>query len=965
MKDPRWTTVDGLFEAALEQPRHQRAAFLDEACGGDNALRREVESLLAHESEAGGFLEGPALELVDATERNQSFVGRQFGPHRIVSLLGTGGMGEVYRAHDTKLGRDVAIKTLPRIFGTNPDRRNRFEREARLLAALNHPNIGGIYGFEDLDDTPALILELVDGDTLAERIANGPISIGETLTIARQIADALEAAHEQGIVHRDLKPANIKITPAGVVKVLDFGLAKTDRRAETRQHGIDAGRPTVTTGHTVEGLILGTAAYMSPEQARGKAVDKRTDIWAFGCVLFEMVTGRFAFAGNTISDTIAAILQREPEWGSLDVPPGLRRLLQHCLEKDPSRRLHDIADARIEIDDLLSDPSRTSETPAGRHRRPARLAWTIAAFASLSAIVAAGTLMWYVRTAPRLTSPAPRVSRTVLATPGVAAPSPNGAARTLAITPDGSHVAYIGNGNTQLFVISLGSLEPKPIVTGIRSLNWVCISPDGQWIGFVDGFTLRKVALTGGPVTTIALVGGTLGATWAPDNTIILATSDPATGLLRISSSGGELATLTRPAPGVGEQDHVLPELLPGSRGILYTITASTGGANAAQVAVLDVATGTSKVLLRGASDARYVASGHLVYAAGASLRAIPFDLERLETRGTPVTVQPRLLSSLVGDFAIASDGTLAYVDGPATATPVDTTLVWVDRQSREEPVPAAPGTYLQPRVSRDGTRVAVVVGAPDPTILVLDLARRTVGQLRVSDSDFFPLWMPDGQHLVFASLDAKQPGIFRRRADGTGTTDVLGTGLGGMLPSDVTRDGRHVLFSYRAQDVKILSLDGTRQIQALIETPSNERNGVVSPDGRWLAYESDSSDQFEIYVRPFPTVDGGQWQVSSAGGTRPLWAPNGQELFYVGPTGALMAARVDARGSAWSASTPQKIVDGPYVTSSSGSGRTYDVSPDGRRFLMVKQPATRASAQIVIVQNWFEELRRLVPGRQ
>ena len=872
-------------------------------------------------------------------------------------------MGEVYRAHDTKLGRDVAIKTLPRIFGTNPDRRNRFEREARLLAALNHPNIGGIYGLEDLDGTPALILELVDGDTLAERIASGPVPIRETLTIARQIADALEAAHEQGIVHRDLKPANIKITPAGVVKVLDFGLATSNTRAETRQQGIDAGRPVVTTGHTVEGLILGTAAYMSPEQARGKAVDKRTDIWAFGCVLFEMVTGRFAFAGHTISDTIAAILEREPEWGSLDVPTGLRRLLQRCLEKDPDRRLHDIADARIEIDDLLSDPSRISETPAGQHRRPAALSWGIAVVALIVAVIAAGALMWDVRTAPRH---ALRVSRTLLATPGVTAPSTTGG-RSLAITPNGSHLVYLGNNATQLFVSSLDSLEPKPIVTAIRPLNWVCISPDGEWIAFVEGFTLRKVALTGGPVTTIALVGGTLGATWAPDNTVILATSDPATGLLRISSSGSELTTLTRPAHERGEQDHVSPELLPGGRGVLYTITAPTGGADAGQVAVLDLATGTSKVLLRGASDARYVSSGHLVYAAGASLRVIPFDLERLETRGTPVTVQLRLVTSPLGasEFVVSLDGTLAYVEVPATATRADGTLVWVDRRGREEPLPVPPGTYFQPRVSRDGTRVAVVVGEPDSTILVLDLARRHVGRLRVDRvADFFPVWMPDGQHLVFASLNPKQPGMFRRRADGTGTTDVLGTGLGGMLPSDVTRNGRHVLFSYRAQDVKVLSLD-TRQIEPLVETPSNERNGVISPNGRWLAYESDSSGQFDIYVRPFPNVNDGQWQVSSGGGTRPLWAPNGQELFYVGPTGALIAARVDARGSAWSASTPQKTVDGPYVTLSAGSGRTYDVSPDGRRFLMVKQPATRAPAQIVIVQNWFEELRRLVPATQ
>jgi len=963
MNDERWTVVDRLLEAALERKPHERATFLQEACADDDALRQEVESLLVHHAEAGRFLEDPALDLLalPATSRDSSLVGREFGPYRILNLLGTGGMGEVYRAHDTKLGRDVAIKILPDIFNSDPERRSRFDREARVLAALNHPYIGAIYGFDDLGGTPALILELVDGDTLAERIAPGPLPFPEALSIARQIADALEAAHEHAIVHRDLKPANIKITAAGVVKVLDFGLAKP---AGPIGSGEGTNSPLITTGPMHRGVVLGSPAYMSPEQARGKAVDKRSDIWAFGCVLFEMLTGRLAFAGNTISDTIAAVLEREPAWNALHAPIGLRRLLQRCLEKDPNRRLHDIADARIEIDDLLSDLSRTPETLVDTRRRPVRVRWVIAALALVVPVI--GMLMWDLRAAPPATIPALRVSRTLLATPGVAAPLTTGG-RSLAITPDGSHVVYIGNNGTQLFVSSLDSLEPKPIVTGIRPLNWVCISPDGQWIGFVEGFTLRKVALTGGPVTTIGLVGGTLGATWARDDTIILATSDPATGLLRISASGGELTTLTRPAPERGERDHVSPELLPDGRGVLFTITAATGGTDAAQVAVLDLATGKSTVLLRGASDARYASSGHLVYAAGASLRAIPFDLERLETRGTPVTLPQRLMTSPLGisEFAVSFDGTLAYIDAPAAATRVDETLVWVDGRGREDPLPVPPGTYSQPRVSRDGTRVAVVVDEPDPTILVLNLARRNVSRLRVDRlGDFFPVWMPDGQHLIFASLDAEHPGMFRRRADGTGTTEVLGTGLGGMLPSDVTRDGRQVLFSYRSQDIKVLSLDGTRQIQPLIETRSNERNGIVSPQGRWLAYESDSSGQFEIYVRPFPNVNDGQWQVSSAGGTRPLWAPNGRELFYVGPSGALMSARVDASGSAWSASTPRKIVDGPYVTITSGSGRSYDVSPDGRRFLMVKRPAMRASAQIVIVQNWFEELRRLVPVR-
>jgi serine/threonine-protein kinase len=364
---------------------------------------------------------------------------------------------------------------------------------------------------------------------------------------------------------------------------------------------------------------------------------------------------------------------------------------------------------------------------------------------------------------------------------------------------------------------------------------------------------------------------------------------------------------------------------------------------------------------VRGASDARYLPTGHLVFTAGGSLRAVPFDLERLQTHGTPLTVLPRLATSPLGagEYVVASDGTLAYVDAAAAGS-VGSTLVWVDRKGREDPLPAPPRQYYQPRVSPDGTRVAVAIYDTEATIWLWDIARREFSQLRLDRAeDFFPLWMPDSHHLIFA---ASKPafGLFRRSIDGTGPTEVLVTGP--MLPSDVTRDGKQLLLSYRARDVTVLPLDGPRRPQPLIETPFNERNGIVSPDGRWLAYESDSSGRFEIYVRPFPNVNDGQWKVSTGGGTRPLWAPSGQELFYVEPGGALMAARIDVRGSVWSASSPSKIVDGPYMTGGSVSGRTYDVSRDGGRFLMVKRPANRAPPQIVIVQNWFEELRRLVP---
>ena len=963
MSDERWTIVDRLFDAALERKPHERAAFLDEACADDGALRREIESLLAHASAAGDFLAGPALELVGtvpAERRDPSLVGRQLGPHRILSLLGIGGMGEVYRAHDSTLARDVAIKILPSPFTADPERRARFDREARLLASLNHPHIAAIFGVEDLDGTPALILEFVDGDTLADRLERGHLAIGEALHIARQIADALEAAHEKGIVHRDLKPANIKITHDGVVKVLDFGLAKA---ASGDASGPDPTQsPAHTIGGTRGGVILGTATYMSPEQARGKPVDKRTDLWAFGCVLYEMLTSRPAFAGDTVSDTIAGILERDPDWRALPAatPPSVTRLLQRCLTKDPKRRLRDIADARIEIDDALSGASLTPAETAGVARPPARLPWAIAVVTSVVALIAVVALTWYVRTARQTQTAAPRISRMTIASSGTAAVTPN-TYRSLAITPDGTRVVYVGNNGRQLFVHPLDRLDSVPLVTANVPLNFVFVSANGQWVGFDEGGTLKKVALAGGPAKTVLNtgLGGSSGATWAPDDTIIFSNLDPTTGLQRVSADGGDVAVLTRPALARGELDHLWPEMLPGGRAVLFTITA-TGGPDAAQVAVLDLATRTSRVVMPGGSHAHYVHSGHLIYTAGGTVRAVPFDLDRLETRGTPVTVLPRLVTKSQGaaEFVVAADGTLAYVDAPDVAAA--NTLVWVDRQGREKSLVAPPGAYGHPRVSPDGMRVAVVNGSD---IWVLDPASQRASQLTFGPApNFAPVWTKDGHRLLFFS-PFRDNGLFWQAADGTDAAERLGAGL----PSGVTPDGRHVFFSSApgARDVMLLTLDGSHHVEPLIQTASAERNGVVSANGRWVAYESDSSGEFEIYVKPFPPVSGVQWLVSTAGGTRPLWAPNGQELFFVAPDGSLMAVRVYARGSSWKAGSPVRVVEGPYLSGSSRSSRNYDVSADGKRFLMVKPPVKQASApQIIVVQNWFEELRRLVPVR-
>jgi Tol biopolymer transport system component len=958
MTPERHRQVGEVYHAALAMAPEERTTFLENRCGSDADLLRDVQSLLTAHGQAGNFIAAPALA---QTAGSSWSVGQRFAHYEVLAPLGAGGMGEVYRARDRQLGREVAIKILPRLFATDPDRRIRFEREARLLASLNHPHIGAIYGFEVMDGTPALVLELVDGDTLAERIARARIPIDEALHIAHQMADALEAAHENGIIHRDLKPANIKITAAGVVKVLDFGLAKAVV-GETSTGDLSQS-PTLTVHGTRDGVILGTAAYMSPEQARGKVVDKRSDVWAFGCVLYEMLTGRAPFTGDTISDTIAAILGREPEWSALKTSASLRRVLQRCLEKDPRRRFHDIADVRIEIEDVMSGAAGTPAdgTTVSARRQAVRLVWSIAA---VVALVTVGALTWSLQKAGLATTAPPRLSRMTIAASGTAA---LGIAndRSVAMTHDGTRVVYVGINN-QLLVRPLDRLDATAIYTGAAPLNWVFVSPDDRWVGFAEARTLKKVAITGGPAEMIVQTNLTIGATWAPDNTIIFATSDSAAGLRRVSVNGGDVVTLTQPVPARGELNYLWPEMLPGVRAVLFTIRATTGGAAADQVAVLDLATRTSRVLVRGGSHAHYVPSGHLVYTAEGTLRAVPFDLARLEAGTMAVTVLPRLVTTQqgAGDFDVAADGTLVYVDAPGVAASAARTLVWVDRQGGEEPLGAPPRPYIHPRVSPDGARLAVAIEDQEFDIWVWDFTRRLFDRLTFDPAgDYAPVWT-DPRHLVyFSGRGSGGGGLFWQPVDGPGGAERLSAGA---PPSGVTPDGRQVLFgSVGNQDIMMVALDGTRRVQPLLTNPPVERNGVVSPNGRWLAYEElEREGQFEVYVRPFPNVSAGPWKISMAGGTRPVWARSGQELFYVAPDGGLMAVRADPRGGKWSSGNPAKVIQGPYMTRSLRDKPTYDVSTDGKRFLMVKQPANQAAPQIVVVQNWTEELKRLAPTK-
>ena len=903
--------------------------------------------------------------------------GMRLGPFEIAALIGAGGMGEVYRARDTKLNRNVAIKVIPDALVLDPDRVSRFIREAQVLASLNHPHIAAIYGFEDSGNTHALVLELVDGETLADLIARGPIPIDEALPLARQICEALEAAHELGIIHRDLKPSNIKVTPDGIVKVLDFGLAKLTDPAHASASDLSSS-PTITSpAVTQAGMILGTAPYMSPEQAKGRPADKRSDLWAFGCVLFEMLTGTRPFDAEDVTAVLVAVLSKEPDWAALPVrvPGPIRSLIRRCLEKDRRKRIGDIAAALFVFDESANLAGSGTVLPRPRSRRV--VAIVAAALVTSTAI---GGL--WIATHPAYPVP-PGVSRLSIASSGTAALTINGSDRDIAITPDGSRVIYVGNRGTELFVRALDAIEPVAVFTGAPREPFV--SPDGQWIGFVDnGDVLRKVAMTGGPAVTLATLDSTAprGATWGPEDTVIVATANGMTGLQQVAA-GASTRVLTRPDRTQGEADHLWPEPLPGGRAILFTITAATGGLDAAQVAVLDLQSGTYRPLVKGGSHAHFVRDkpqgssaqnegGHLVYAAAGTLRAVPFDLARLETRGTPVPVIANVLTTSVGamDAVVADDGTLAYVSdvmGGQTRT-----LVWVDRQGRETPIPAPPRAYIYPRLSPDGTRIAVYAADQEQDVWVWDLNRTTLTRGTFDPAiDAFPVWTSDGRRIVFSSDRNGARNVFWQPADGAGAVERLTESPSTQFATDASADGRQLIFTEVApktrDDVMEIRLDGGRRVTPLVQSSFAERNGVISPNGRWLAYETNDSGRFEISVRPFPEVNNGHWRVSTAGGTRPLWTRSGQELVYVSPAGGLMGVVV-ALGQSWVATTPTLLVKEGYFTIPGNPGRTYDIARDGQRFLMIKQGggADQAAAppQVVVVQHWVEELKRLVHRR-
>jgi serine/threonine protein kinase len=858
--------------------------------------------------------------------------GTRVGLHEIVSPIGSGGMGEVYRARDTRLDRYVAIKILQESFAQDPDRLARFEREAKLLASLNHAHIAQIYGLEDSGQLRALVMELVEGPTLSERIAAGALPLEEALSIARQIAEALEAAHEQGIVHRDLKPANVKLRADGAVKVLDFGLAKLG------DHARDASDISAVTspGMTQIGLVVGTPAYMSPEQARGVTVDVRADIWAFGCVFYEMLVGRRAFDGETATDAISAVLTQEPDWKALPerTPAPVRRLLRRCLARDVSRRLRHVGDLRLELEEIASNQS-LDDAPAARSPRVTTasfLPWVVAAISSLLAL----WLAWSRWTAPGANAGgAARTTRLELSLPPGLELFPS-TSSTVVASPDGHSLAFVGTsgGNRQLFIRRLDGVESTP-VRGTLGATTSAFSRDGQFMAFVTaGGELKTTSLADGLVTNVARDASLLyGVAWPTDDTIVFTR---ARVLWVVSRSGGAARQLT--TLGANEQTHGWPSALPDGRAVIFTVETDSGP----QVEAVTLASGERRVVLSQAARAKFGPESRLFFYRDDRMLAVEFDPTTQSVIGTPTLVLdtvPDLGSGIpVGD--VSPGGLMVFpLDSPQRR------LVWVSRDGVEQPANDTPRSYMNPRLSPDGTRIVVQAGA----IWVHDLRRNALERVLTptTPANAFPMWLPDGTKVIHRT----GAGLRLQNMDSGGQGRTLPGTTEFDYPSGVSADG-HLLFQRSSPvtnfDVMVGQLEDLGRATPLVQTAAYEAGARLSADGRWFVYVSNESGRNEVYVRSFR---GAEWrrQVSSDGGSQPVWNPNNKEIFYrIGDR--MMSVAVTTAGNELQLATPQQLFARAYAYGAGITIANYDVAKDGR-FIMVRDDAT--VGRLRVIQNW------------
>jgi Tol biopolymer transport system component len=906
--------------------------------------------------------------------------GTRLGVYEVTAPIGEGGMGQVYRAHDTKLNRDVALKLLPDAFAGDPDRLARFTREAQTLASLNHPHIAAIYGIEESDGIRALVMELVEGEDLSQHIARGAIPLAEALPIATQITEALEAAHEQGIIHRDLKPANVKVRGDGTVKVLDFGLAKALEPTGAASSNVSQS-PTITTpAMTQAGMILGTAAYMSPEQAKGRAADKRSDVWAFGVVLYEMLTGQRAFKGEDVADTLAFILTREPDWATLpaDTPPLIRRLLRRCLQKDRRRRLADAADARLEIEEALAGPAAADGTATALAAAPRplwRRAIPVVATALVVCAVTAGT-MWRLR--PSVPAP---VMRFAIAIPDGQQLTAQG--KAIAMSPAGTHIVYVAN--RRLYLRSLSDLEVRPI-TGAANAGstpgYLAFSPDGRSIAYFEGGTIKRIALSGGAAVTVCETDQISGMSWDGDTIFF---GQGGKGIMRVSANGG------KPEPVVTVKDGEFvdsPQLLPDGQTLLFALAT---GANAdrwdkARIVAESLKSHERKTLIDGGSDARYLPTGHLVFALSGVVFALPFDVERMTPSGSPMPIVEGVRRSRTGttgyaNFGISNTGSLAYMPGPVSTTVGQLSVGLFDRKGGSELLKLQPGAYQLPRMSPDGKRIAF--GSDDgkeASIWIYELSG-TSSMRRLTfegqGHNRFPVWSADSQRVAFQSDREGDLGIFWQRADGAGTAERLTKADEGVsqIPESWAPDGERFLYNVGkggTNSLWVFSLKDRKGARFdAVASPDRTLTGAVfSPDGRWVAYASQEGRSLSaVYVQPFPPT-GAKYQISKNAddGHHPVWSPDGGELLFTGSLGTPWSAVRIITQPSFTVGEAMPVPR-PFQSAAPAFERPYDISRDGQHFLGLidaAQTQSRAPAaqQIQVVLNWFEELKARVPTK-
>ncbi len=899
-------------------------------------------------------------------------IGKTLAHFRVVDKLGEGGMGEVYRAEDSKLGREVALKLLPPVFADDAERMARFAREAQVLASLNHPNIAGIFQVEEADGHHFLVMELVEGETLAERIRRGPIPVEEAVQISQQVIAGLEEAHDHGIVHRDLKPANIKINPKGQVKVLDFGLAKAleDDPTSSGSGPAITQSPTLTAQMTGAGMLLGTAAYMAPEQARGQVADRRADIWAFGIVLMEMLTGQTVFAAETVSDTLAGVLAREPQWGELpkSTPRQLRHLLERCLEKDSHNRLQAIGEARIQLDRYQEAPEEEVAAAAGIETEslPAwkRLApWLVAA---ALAIALGAAIFGGIGGG---SEPPAEPIRSNLELPESKALM-RGYGSPINLSPDGDRIVQTFAAGTvhELVLRALDQWEGSTLATGegLGRPYQPFFSPDGEWVGFVTPNSLQKVPISGGTPIKLCDTALSRGATWGPDDTIVFASS-PESGLFTVPAAGGEPQPLTELDTEKKESTHRWPQFLPGGEQILFTVQSASSDFDSASIEILDLASGARQLVHQGGTYGRYVESGHIIYMNQGTLFAIPFDVETLQATGSAAPVVQEVGSSIEGGafYDVSTTGLLAYVSGVG-ASGAKLTAVWIDRQGKIEPLISEERDFRNPRFSPDGRYLAVDIDTDgNSDIWVYDLERDVPTRLTFNEAvDNSAVWSPDGQFIAFSSERGEgAPSIYRIPADGSGEPERMADNDRPIYGWSWSPDGQKLAIMQDSPetilDLGWLSVE-TGEIEIFLATPFIEYGPVFSPDGRYIAYGSNESGDWEVYVRP---ADGsrGKWQISAGGGaSSPIWAADGREIFIALDNSRVQSVAVDTSGGRFQVGRPEDLFSGSFIELTDRYVM-LDATPDGQRFVVFQgeAAATEGHQHVRLITNWFTELER------